>query len=98
MKVGSLFKNPDVDVDLQKRELRKACSEFESLFVAQILKNARASILRSEEPDAAMAIYESMFDDAVARTVAEKGIFGIGELLYEELVPLIEKKKDPAKE
>lgn len=91
MKVKGLFKSTEVNVDLQKRELRKACADFESLFVAQILREARLSACFSEEPDVAKTVYESMFDDAVAQAVAAKGVFGIGELLYEELVPMIER-------
>lgn len=93
MRVHNFFNNTEKAVDIQKKRLRDACLEFESIFTAQLLKKARDGMLRAEEPDNAMSLYESMFDEAVAKEIGAKGVFGLADLLYQELLPLVESKQ-----
>ncbi|SMC19391.1 Rod binding protein [Desulfacinum hydrothermale DSM 13146] len=77
-------------VDHQKKRLRQACRDFESLLNAHMFKSMRRGILRAERPEHAQSLYEAMFDEALAKECAEQGAVGLGDLLYRQLEPLIE--------
>ena len=70
-------------------ELKKACAEFESLFIFHLLKEMRSTIPktglltggRGEE------IYTSMFDAQIAREMASERGIGLSTLLRERLSP-----------
>ncbi len=83
----------DKEIAIKKNELKKACRDFESLFVAYLLKTMKASIPKAEEPSQAKEIYEAMLDEAIAREISLSKGLGLGDLLYEQLEPLITKKK-----
>ncbi len=92
MKVsGPDFKNLEALKDLARRDreaaLRKACQEFEALFLYQILKGLRKTV-----PDGGLLpksfqreLYEDFFYQEVSREVAARGT-GLGKLLYQQLV------------
>ena len=69
--------------------LRKACQGFESIFIHEMLKSMRKTIPESGLMDSGLRgkIYESMYDEALSKTLAERGALGIGDLLYEQLAP-----------
>ncbi len=93
MKVQNSPLNNEKALEFKKRQLRKACREFESLFTAYLLKSMRSSIIRGEEISNTSKLYEGMFDEAVAREISLSGAFGLGDILYEQLLPLLEKEK-----
>ena len=68
-------------------ELRKACSEFESVFIAFLLKEMRATVDKSGLIDGGKSeqLYESMMDAQLARKIASTGGFGLAKMLYEQL-------------
>ncbi len=82
----------------KKAALKRACKEFESLFSAYLLKTMRSSVLRAEAPEHAREVYETMFDEAVAREISYSGAIGLGEMLYEQLVSLVEQERTHARE
>ena len=71
----------------EDKALKKACAEFESLFINQLLKTMRRSIPESElfEGGLQKDIYTSLFDEQVARKIAHGKGIGIGEELYHAL-------------
>lgn len=71
----------------REHSLKKAVTEFESLFIYQMLKIMREAIPSSgflgnsrEEK-----IYQSMLDQEVARNMASKGGIGLTEILLKQL-------------
>ncbi|MBC7187800.1 MAG: transglycosylase SLT domain-containing protein [Calditrichaeota bacterium] len=72
----------------EQRRLRQACQEFESLFLAHLLKTMRES--SSEEglfgEGLGGDIYQSLFETEVARKMAQAGGVGLADLLYRSLV------------
>jgi flagellar protein FlgJ len=92
--------SPQKKLESSKEELKKACREFESLFTAYILKSMRSTVIRAEATEPAREIYEAMFDEALAREISLSGTFGIGDLMYKQLEPLLEEsaKQKPEKE
>jgi murein DD-endopeptidase MepM/ murein hydrolase activator NlpD len=67
--------------------LRKAASEFESLFVSYLLKVMRETIDESTAEGSGFGrqIYTELFDQEVARGMAQRGVLGIGDMVVHRL-------------
>ena len=74
-------------LDERDQKLRKACTEFESVFTYEMLKSMRNSIEKCDLFHGGQAenIYESMLDQELSKNMAGKGKNSIGELLYQQL-------------
>jgi flagellar protein FlgJ len=72
---------------VEQSNLKKVCKDFESLFIAQILKSMRSSVAsegligNSNEGQ----IIQAMFDENLAIGIANGGGIGIGNLLFQQL-------------
>ena len=68
-------------------ELKKVSQEFESLFVAYLLKIMRETIEESglAEGGLGKSIYTDLFDQELARDIAQHGALGISDLLIRRL-------------
>lgn len=83
-------------LEREKARLKKATHEFESFFMSSMLKSMRQTIPRSEESgapgDAGLGkdIFQSMFDDELAKKMAEGSQGGLGDILYQNLVKRVE--------
>lgn len=71
----------------RKSELKAAAQEFESLFVAYLLKAMRETIDESGLTDGGFGktIYTELFDQEVSRCIARRGALGIADLIYEKI-------------
>jgi murein DD-endopeptidase MepM/ murein hydrolase activator NlpD len=76
----------------QKRELKEVAQEFEALFIAQILKVMRETIEESGLTDSGpgKSIYTELFDQELALSLARRGALGISDLLYENLLEMVD--------
>ncbi|NLI81096.1 MAG: hypothetical protein GX443_05330 [Deltaproteobacteria bacterium] len=70
---------------VQEKRLKESCQDFEAVLVGFLFKTMRQSIMRSDEPDGGMEVYESMVDEAVAREMSRQEQIGLSRLLYESL-------------
>ena len=68
-------------------ELKKVCKDFESIFVAQILKTMRSSIEKSGmfEENTGADIYQSMFDMELSKKIADANGIGLADMLVKSL-------------
>jgi murein DD-endopeptidase MepM/ murein hydrolase activator NlpD len=68
-------------------ELKKASQEFESIFIAYLLKVMRDTIEESglTEGGFGKEIYTELFDQEMSRSIAQHGALGIAELIYKRL-------------
>ncbi|MGC8835281.1 MAG: hypothetical protein ACP5R4_14635 [Armatimonadota bacterium] len=73
-------------------KLRRACQDFEAIFVASLLRTARQAA-QSEPADGVSGLYLDMADTALADAVARGGGFGIAKLLEQELTRLASRMK-----
>lgn len=67
-------------------KLRKACQDFEAVFIGQIWKQMRSSVpkdgmLHSKEEES----YLSMFDQELSVKMSQSGGIGLSDLLYDNL-------------
>ena len=67
--------------------LKKVTQEFESVFIAELLKQMRKTDFSGNlfGEDRAMKIYGEMRDESFASEMAKAGGMGIGNMLYQEL-------------
>lgn len=67
--------------------LRQACEDFESVFVAYLLKSMRKTVPKTELMNGGMSndIYLSMMDDEIARAVAKGPGIGLAAAIYRQL-------------
>jgi peptidoglycan hydrolase FlgJ len=67
--------------------LRQATQEFESLFIAQMMKTMRGTVPQSGlmGSDSGQGIFREMLDQELSRQIAFAGGFGIGDILYQQL-------------
>jgi len=80
--------------EIERRRLREACEEFEGILTSYVFKTMRQSIVKSEEADQARDFYEAMLDDSVARELSQQENHGLAEMLYQQLLPIIEAKNE----
>jgi len=67
--------------------LRKVTQEFESVFIAELMKQMRKTDFSGGlfGEDRAMKIFGEMRDESFAAEMAKAGGMGIGNMLYQEL-------------
>lgn len=97
-KVNSLGKNPGaVDSSLRREKLKKACGDFEALFVYQLLKAMRSAIPKDNFPSdlspsgrspgkgMGQGVFLSLMDQYLAQKISEGKSLGVAEMLYRKL-------------
>ncbi len=84
---NKMNKPDDPQNQREQAKLKKACADFESIFIGYMLKSMRSTIPQSGlNKDPGNDIYTSMFDRQVAQCLSSKneGI-GIREMLLKQL-------------
>lgn len=68
-------------------ELRKACEELESVFLQELLKEMRKTVPKDDLFGGGRGedVFQSMFDQEIAKKMAERGGIGLAEVLYRQL-------------
>ena len=80
-------KGPDVK-SLDEGKLKKACEDFESIFISKMLKVMRQSIPKTGLLDGGSQqdMYLSLFDEELSKSMARKGGMGLGKILYQNVM------------
>ena len=79
-------------------EIKSLAHQFESIFVHQLLKSMRSTVQKSGLFDShATQMYESLYDEEMAKLMTEKRSIGLADIVYKDLVRLedIIKKVQP---
>ena len=69
------------------RQLREACTEFEAIFLKQMLDSMRKTVDKSNDliqPTMADGIFEDMLYEQYSKLMAKTGHFGIADMLYNQ--------------
>ena len=89
IKTKYLMNNATVKVreDADDARLRKACADFEAIFLNMLFKQMKASTAQSGLFPASIErnLYESMFFEKAAEQISRGRGTGIGRMLYEQL-------------
>lgn len=69
------------------KKLKEACSEFEAIFIKQMLDSMRKTVSKSGLLDGGMGeeIFEDMLYDKYAEKMSKTANFGLKDILYKQL-------------
>ena len=74
------------NTDISQDRLKKACSEFESIFINYMLKSMGESLVEGERnSNNEKSIIRSMFNENLALGIAKGGGIGLGKILFDSL-------------
>ncbi len=89
--ITEVLSHPPAKVDDQKKideeKLKKACMEFESIFVQQLLKSMRQTIPESGVfgESSQKNLFQSLFDQELSRNLANQRGLGVGKMLFDQM-------------
>jgi len=74
--------------NLDEGKLKKACEDFESIFISKMLKVMRQSIPKTGLLDGGsqQEMYLSLFDEELSKSMAKRGGMGLGKILYQNVM------------
>lgn len=83
------------DGDTEK--LKKACDDFESMFLNMMYKEMRNTVQKSEltPTDSGRDIFEGMLDEKLMNNAAQNGGIGLSKMLYKQLSAQMNKAYTP---
>jgi flagellar protein FlgJ len=83
---GKVVHGPGQQGD-EAAQLRKTARDFESIFMAQVLKGMRETVQKEDmfHGGPGEDLFEGMLDEEIAKRMAMQGSVGIGEMLYRDL-------------
>jgi flagellar protein FlgJ len=73
----------------QEKKLKKACADFESMLVFQLLKTMRQTVPKNGllKPSQGKETYEMIMDQKIADDLANKGQgLGLQKMLYNQII------------
>ena len=70
--------------DRENQRLRKACHDFEALFLGYMFETMRKTVPSTSDHGLGKDSFTSLFDAQLAKRAAEQKL-GLGEMLYKEL-------------
>ena len=73
---------------IDEAKLKKACEDFEALFINQLLQSMRRTVLKSKflEDAPGKEVYQSLFDREISKKMAQKGALGVGKIIYRKVM------------
>lgn len=81
--------NENSQISKDEQALRKACQDFESVFIHMMLKSARSTVPEGGlvEKSNGTKIFEDMFDQEISKNIStsDDGGIGIAKMLYEQM-------------
>jgi Rod binding domain-containing protein len=85
---------------IEDTKLKKACQDFESIFLSYLLKTMRSTIPKDEllEDNLGNDIFTSITDEEVAKKISQTQGLGIANMLYKEFTKFKSEETVPEKE
>ncbi len=85
---------------LDREKLHKACTDFESLLIYQMMKFMRQSVPQNGflGGGPGQDIYQGLFDQELSKSLARRSGLGIGEKIYRQMIQRAEKEPSTAQE
>lgn len=79
---------------IDEGKLKKVCADFESIFIAQMLKVMRQTIPKSGLLDGGsqQSMYLSLFDEELSKIFARNGGMGLEKMLYQKILNQLQNK------
>ncbi len=73
---------------IDETKLKRACEDFEALFINQLMQSMRRTVLKSKilEDAPGKEVYQSLFDREISKKMAQKGALGVGKGIYRKVM------------
>ena len=86
-------RDPEIKGVSNDAKLRETASEFEAIFIQQMLKSMRETSFESDllPKSEGEKIFRSLLDEQYANISAKSGSLGLGEMIYQQLKSNLEK-------
>jgi flagellar protein FlgJ len=94
LQANQLKKLPETKGVTDDAKLREAANDFESIFIQQMLKTMRKTSFESDllPKSEGEKVFQSLLDEQYAQISAKSGSLGLGEMIYQQLKPKVNKK------
>ncbi len=72
---------------VDEKRLEKACQEFESIFIHQMMKTMRQTIPRTGfmTEGKERNIFQALFDEEISKNISKSGGLGLGKMLHRQM-------------
>ena len=94
LQASQLKKLPETKGVSDDAKLRDAANDFEAIFINQMLKTMRKTSFESDllPKSEGEKVFQSLLDEQYAQISAKSGSLGLGEMIYQQLKPKLNKK------
>ena len=94
LQANQLKKLPETKGVTDDAKLREAANDFEAIFIQQMLKTMRKTSFESDllPKSEGEKVFQSLLDEKYAQISAKSGSLGLGEMIYQQLIPKVNKK------
>ena len=94
LQANQLKKLPETKGVTDDAKLREAANDFEAIFIQQMLKTMRKTSFESDllPKSEGEKVFQSILDEQYAQISAKSGSLGLGEMIYHQLKPKVNKK------
>ena len=94
LQASQLKKLPETKGVTDDAKLREAANDFEAIFIQQMLKTMRKTSFESDllPKSEGEKVFQSLLDEQYAQISAKSGSLGLGEMIYQQLKPKVNKK------
>jgi flagellar protein FlgJ len=94
LQANQLKKIPETKGVSDDTKLREAANDFEAIFIQQMLKTMRKTSFESDllPKSEGEKVFQSLLDEQYAQISAKSGSLGLGEMIYQQLKPKVNKK------
>ncbi len=84
---------------LDREKLKKACEEFESIFILEMLKSMRQTVPQTGflGNGTGKEIYQNLLDQELSKSLSRRGVMGLGRLVYQQWVEREERNQPGVK-
>ena len=91
---SQLKKLPETKGVSDDTKLRESANDFEAIFIQQMLKTMRKTSFESDllPKSEGEKVFQSLLDEQYAQISAKSGSLGLGEMIYQQLKPKLNKK------
>ena len=82
----------------QDKKLKKACKDFEAIFLNNLLKSMRKTIVKSElfGSNQEEEMFQEMMDSETCNAISKQNSMGIADMLYRQMCSSVEQGETPA--
>ena len=93
LQANQLKKLPETKGVTDDTKLREAANDFEAIFIQQMLKTMRKTSFESDllPKSEGEKVFQSLLDEQYAQISAKSGSLGLGEMIYQQLKPKVNK-------